>query len=289
MKKFLIFLGLFLLVVYNFRSCEDVGPRPLEAYGLAQYNPDGPSLTIHDDLDTIQKPKTYMTTYAKMGWCGEEIDWNKKIYVYITEGYVSVVSNVNLDRANALQFFCAKLAYHNFIRSFTPWVLFVLGFGVLLLFLYGIQLLEKKNPMGLRIVNSIWWGIFIVFVFNFFHLFDFIAQTKEANPVVVAVAKEELSLNLDVVTGQEFEDVALKTFYEWDGNFIASSSKLRDTDVTLMKCSYRASSELLVRTIVLLTLICLVISARKQTKSFARKLSEENEQTSNNDDSETKR
>ncbi len=275
-------------MVYSFRSCEDAGPRTLEAYGLAQYNPDGPSLTIHDELDTIHKPKTYMTTYAKMGWCGEEIDWNKKIYVYVTESYVSVISNVNLDRANALQFFCAKLAYHNFIRSFTPWVMFVIGFIVLLLFIHGTQLVEKGNPRGLRIVNSIWWGILIVFVFNFFHLFDFMAQNKDSNPVVVSVSDDDLSLNLDVVTGQEFEDVALKTFYEWEGNFIASSSKLRDTDVALMKCSYLDASKLLVRTIVLLTLICLGISARKQTKSFARKLSEENKQTSNNGDSETK-
>ena len=286
MKKFLFFLGLFLLMVYSFRSCEDVGPRTLEAYGFAQYNPDGPSLTIHDELDTIHKPKTYMTTYAKMGWCGEEIDWNKKIYVYVTESYVSVISNVNLDRANGLQFFCAKLAYHNFIRSFTPWVMFVIGFVVLLLFMYGTQLVEKGNPCGLRIVNSVWWGIFIVFVFNFFHLFDFIAQTKEANPVEVAVAKEELSLNLDAVTGQEFEDVALKTFYEWEGNFIASSSKLRDTDVALMKCSYLDASKLLVRTIVLLTLICVLISVRKQAKNAAEKRFKQNEETGNNADLE---
>lgn len=280
MKKFLIFLGLFLLMVYSFRSCEDVGPRTLGAYGIAKYNPDEASLTIQDELDTVHKTKTYMTTYARMGWCGEEIDWNKKIYVYITEGYVSVVANVNLDRANGLQLFCTKLAYHDFIRSFTPWVMFLIGFVVLLLFLFGIKLLEKGNPKGQTVLNSIWWGIVIVFVLNVFHLFDFIAQTKNNNPVVAHVTESELSLNIDAVSGLKSDD--FKFFYEWEGAFFASSSKLEDSDIVLIKCSYHAASEWLVRTIVILTLMCLIIAVRKEAKNAAEKRFKHSKETDNN-------
>lgn len=263
--------------MYIFRGCEDAGPRTLEAYGLAQYNPDALSVTIRDELDTVKAPKTYMVTYAQMGWCGEEIDWNNKIYVYVTENYVSAVANVNLDRANKLKIFCFKLACYDFLHSLTPWLMFFIGFIVLLFYLYGLKLITKGNRKGHIITNSIWWGFLVVLILNFFHVFDFLAHTKESNPVVVSVAEENLSVSLDAVTGQDFEPSALKTFYGWNGDYFASSSKLRDTDGALMICAYNEASELLFRTMIMVTLLSLIIAMRNNAKRTALQQLKKNE------------
>ncbi len=284
MKKFLFFCCFILILGYFFQDDNNSGPRTLGAYGFAQYNSKEELLIINDELDSIHSPKTYMTTYAKLGWIGEEIDWNKKIYVYTTESYVAVISNLDINRANALIISCFKLAFYDFFHSSIPWFLIGLGLMAWFCYLYGLKLFTIDPNKGKIVSTTVRVVLILILMLNFFHVFDFLALTKNEAPIAVSVWDHDLSLNIDFITGIECELSEIKQIYDWEDSYFASSSELSKLDVDFMRNAYKEASELLFRSFLLIIVLCLVIFMQLKLIYLERRIAKQNNSNSSEEE-----
>lgn len=282
MKRFIILLGFLLLCFLLIRRCTsepNAELRELEAYGYAQYNPKEQTLTIIDELDTVQHPKTYVTTYAKMGFVNEPIDFKRKVYVYVTENMVSLISNVEQDRANQLQYFAMLVTLHNFFYSFLPWV--ILGIGGLMVFVYqrGFKLLAQRKTIGNSLVNFIWWTGFIAIFLNIFNVFDGIADKKQQNPVLVSnsVQAEELVIDKDVFSESSLSQMTKRFVYQWDGDVFVSSEKLQDDECALLISAYYTWGKRMVNLYIAVIVVSFFIVINSVASYYTKKLIKEQE------------
>lgn len=247
MKRFLIFLGMFLLATYVLRSCIGNETKELVAYGFAHFNKTEQTIVIHDELDSLQKTKTYVTSYAQLGLLDEKLDWNKKVYVYVTDGYVALISNTEYERSVFLLNYMMKVAAYDFFHSYKPW--FLGGICLLLVGGYrkGYQLVLKDNPKGRKIVNYIWGFGFGVLILNFFSFFSFLAETKDTPPVYVTVTDDKPNLILDVVVSDQYLiDKNTKFVYDWGDYYLVTFNPLRDEDVPLLCAGYKKQAGIIV-------------------------------------------
>lgn len=282
MKRFIILLGFLLLCFLLIRRCTsepDFGPRELEAYGYAQYNPKEQTLTIVDELDTVKNAKTYVTTYAKMGFDNQTVDFKHKVYVYVSENTVSLISNVEQGKANQLQFFAMLLAERNFFYSYLPWV--ILGIGGLMVFAYqrGFKAMIEQKSYGNAVVNLIWWVGFIAIFLNIFNFFDNVADKKQQNPMLVSnsISVNELVLDRDVLSETALSQMKKKFIYQWEGDVFVSSEKLQEDECSLLLSAYFSWGKRTLNFYIAVIIVIFFVATHYMASYYANKLLKERE------------
>ena len=278
-------------MVYSFRSCEDVGPRTLGAYGIAKYNPDEASLTIQDELDSIHKAKTFVTTYADLGLVDEGVDWSKKVYVYVSGSYVSLISNVKLEHALVVRNYAAQVSAYDFFHSYRPWLLSGITFALVFGYLMGCRMLEKSQRRGILILNLVWGIGVVTLVADFFEGFSFMAETKEKAPVYVSAITDNNPKKQLVMEEVYFDETLTdkpktKFIYDWGRYYLVTYVPLNMEDIPLLLVGYQEWAEYFVHLYIMILLILFFLAlmslsnlSTKRLKAMAAK----NKQTRQDD------
>lgn len=278
MKKFLFVFGFILLGFYTFRSCQSENiPPVLDAYGLAQFYPDEQEIVIQDELDSLHKAKTYMTTYANLGLVDEGVDWSKKVYVYVSESYVSLISNVKLEHALVVRNYAAQVSAYDFFHSYWPWLLSGITFALVFGYLMGCRMLEKSQRRGMLILNLVWGIGVVTLVVDFFQGFSFMAETKEKAPVYVSAITDNNPKKQLVMEEVYFDEMLkdkpkTKFVYDWGRYYLVTYEPLNMEDMPLLLVGYQKGAEYFVHLYIMILLILFFLALMSLSNLSTKRL-----------------